>query len=96
MKNIHDIYFAFDKLRISACIVGVKAINKQTKLLTKLAFMKKKLLMLFLGTFLFAIQAIAQQVTVTGKITSSEDGLPIPGASVKIKGTNFLPLTPTF
>lgn len=50
--------------------------------------MKKKLLMLFLGTFLLAIQAMAQQVTVTGKITSAEDGLPIPGASVKIKGTN--------
>ncbi|TKC12429.1 SusC/RagA family TonB-linked outer membrane protein [Pedobacter polaris] len=51
--------------------------------------MKKKLLMLFLGTFLLAIQAIAQQVTVTGKITSAEDGLPIPGASVKIKGTDI-------
>jgi ferric enterobactin receptor len=49
-------------------------------------FMKKKLLMLFLGTFLFAIQAMAQ-VTVSGKVTSSEDGLPIPGASIKIKGT---------
>jgi ferric enterobactin receptor len=49
-------------------------------------FMKRKLLMLFLGTFFFAIQAMAQ-VTVTGKVTSSEDGMPIPGASVKIKGT---------
>ncbi|MFA6277730.1 MAG: SusC/RagA family TonB-linked outer membrane protein [Pedobacter sp.] len=51
--------------------------------------MKKKLLMLFLGTFLFAIQVIAQQVTVTGKVTSAEDGQPIPGASVKIKGTTI-------
>ena len=51
-------------------------------------FMKKKLLMLFLGTFLLAIQVMAQQVTITGKITSTEDGLPIPGASVKIKGTS--------
>ncbi|MBB2146033.1 SusC/RagA family TonB-linked outer membrane protein [Pedobacter sp. LMG 31464] len=50
-------------------------------------FMKKKLLMLFLGSFLFAIQVMAQQITVTGKVTSAEDGLPIPGASVKIKGT---------
>ncbi|WP_285060436.1 SusC/RagA family TonB-linked outer membrane protein [Pedobacter ginsengisoli] len=50
--------------------------------------MKRKLLMLFLGTFLLTIQAMAQQMTVTGKITSAEDGLPIPGASVKIKGTN--------
>ncbi len=51
-------------------------------------FMKKKLLMLFLGSLLFAFQALAQQVTVTGKITSTGDGQPIPGASVKIKGTN--------
>ena len=48
--------------------------------------MKKKFLLMFLGTFLFAIHAIAQQITVTGKVTSAEDGLPIPGASVKIKG----------
>ena len=41
---------------------------------------------MFLGTFLFAIHAIAQQITVTGKVTSAEDGSPIPGASVKIKG----------
>lgn len=40
-----------------------------------------------MGTFLLAIQAMAQQITVTGKVTSAEDGLPIPGASVKIKGT---------
>ncbi|SFG57757.1 SusC/RagA family TonB-linked outer membrane protein [Pedobacter insulae] len=50
--------------------------------------MKKKLLMLFLGTFLLAIQVMAQQITVTGKVTSADDGQPIPGASVKIKGTN--------
>lgn len=58
--------------------------------------MKKKLLMLFLGSLLFAFQALAQQVTVTGKITSTEDGQPIPGASVKIKGTaNAVQTAPT-
>jgi TonB-linked SusC/RagA family outer membrane protein len=51
-------------------------------------FMKKKLLMLFLGSFLFAIQVMAQQVPVSGKVTSADDGLPIPGVSVKIKGTS--------
>lgn len=51
--------------------------------------MKKKLLMLFLGTFLLAIQVMAQQIAVTGKVTSAEDGLPIPGATVKIKGTTI-------
>ncbi|KQC01478.1 SusC/RagA family TonB-linked outer membrane protein [Pedobacter sp. Hv1] len=49
--------------------------------------MKKKLLMLFLGTFLLAIQVMAQQITVIGKVSSLEDGQPIPGATVKIKGS---------
>ena len=43
--------------------------------------------MLFLGTFFIAIQAIAQQITVTGKVTSVGDGLPVPGTSVKVKGS---------
>lgn len=50
--------------------------------------MKKKLLMLFLGFFILAAQAIAQQITVTGKVTAKEDGLPLPGVTVKIKGSN--------
>nr|WP_121270237.1 SusC/RagA family TonB-linked outer membrane protein [Pedobacter schmidteae] len=48
--------------------------------------MKKKLLMLFLGIALLTTQVIAQQITVTGKVTSAADGLPLPGVSVKIKG----------
>jgi len=47
--------------------------------------MKKKLLMLFMGTFLLILQVMAQQKTITGKILD-EDRLPLPGASVKIKG----------
>ncbi len=31
---------------------------------------------------------IAQQKIVTGKVTGAEDGLPLPGVSVKVKGTN--------
>lgn len=50
--------------------------------------MKKKLLMLWVGVFLLSLQVLAQQKTITGKITSSEDGLPIPGATVKVKGTS--------
>lgn len=49
--------------------------------------MKKKLLMLFLGGIMLAMQTFAQQITVIGKVTSAEDGQPIPGASVKIKGS---------
>lgn len=42
-----------------------------------------------MGIFLLLTQTFAQQITVTGKVTSSSDGLPIPGASVKIKGTQI-------
>jgi TonB-linked SusC/RagA family outer membrane protein len=47
--------------------------------------MKKKLLLIFLGTFLAFAHAFGQQLTVTGKVNSSEG--PLPGVSVKIKGT---------
>jgi len=47
--------------------------------------MKKTLLML-LGIFLFVISAVAQEKTVTGKVTDT-DNLALPGVSVKIKGT---------
>lgn len=44
--------------------------------------------MLFSGIMLLlSIQIFAQDRTVSGKVTSSEDGLGIPGASVAIKGT---------
>lgn len=45
--------------------------------------------MLFMGVFLFATQVLAQEKTITGKVTSSEDGLPIPGATVRVKGTSL-------
>lgn len=48
--------------------------------------MKRKLLVLFLGTILLSMQVVAQQITVTGKVTSANDNLPLPGVSVKIKG----------
>lgn len=57
--------------------------------------MKRKLLMLLLGVFMMAAQAIAQKVTVTGKVTSSDDGMPIPGVSVKIKSSTVVAQTNT-
>lgn len=42
--------------------------------------------MLFLGLTLLTMQVIAQQITVTGKVTAADDGLPMPGVSVRIKG----------
>ncbi|MBB5441298.1 TonB-linked SusC/RagA family outer membrane protein [Pedobacter sp. AK017] len=53
--------------------------------------MKKKLLILFLSTFLLAVQAIAQQITITGTV-SSADG-PIPGVSIRVKGTTIVAQT---
>ncbi|TCC83764.1 SusC/RagA family TonB-linked outer membrane protein [Pedobacter hiemivivus] len=50
--------------------------------------MKRKILMLFLSTFLLVAHAMAQQITVTGKVTSADDQLGVPGASVKIKGAS--------
>jgi TonB-linked SusC/RagA family outer membrane protein len=52
--------------------------------------MKRKLLLLFLGLFIMTTQAMAQKVTVTGKVTSSDDGMPIPGVSVKIKSSTVV------
>lgn len=46
---------------------------------------KFKLLLLFLFVFSFAN---AQQLTVTGEVTSADDGLPLPGVNVIVKGTS--------
>jgi TonB-linked SusC/RagA family outer membrane protein len=50
--------------------------------------MTKRVLTVLMGTFLLAAQALAQQKTVTGKVTS-EQGLPMPGVSIVIRGTNM-------
>jgi len=49
-------------------------------------FMKKLLQSLFV-VLLFAASAMAQQRTITGTVTGKEDGLPLPGVSVKVKGS---------
>ncbi|TDQ09746.1 SusC/RagA family TonB-linked outer membrane protein [Pedobacter metabolipauper] len=49
--------------------------------------MKKKLHLFIVVCFLLSAHAFAQQKTITGKVTSSDDGSTIPGASIKIKGT---------
>lgn len=48
----------------------------------------KKVLMLFAFFSLLSMQIIAQR-TVTGTVTSAEDGLGIPGVSVAVKGTSL-------
>lgn len=48
--------------------------------------LKKRILMVLMGTVLFAAPAFAQQKMVTGKVTN-EVGVPQPGVQVIIKGT---------
>ncbi|MBC8154361.1 MAG: TonB-dependent receptor [Bacteroidetes bacterium] len=48
----------------------------------------RKILLLLLGIFgLMTQSAMAQDRQVTGKVTSAEDGQPLPGVSVVVKGT---------
>ncbi len=50
--------------------------------------MKKLLLATLCCLMLCAAQVFAQNRTVTGTVTSKDDGLPIPGVSVKVTGSN--------
>lgn len=50
--------------------------------------MKKLLQSLFILLFV-ASSAMAQNRTITGTVTSKEDGLPLPGVSVKVKGASI-------
>lgn len=49
--------------------------------------MKKLIFSLIIPLF-FAVSAIAQDRIITGTVTGKQDGLPIPGVSVKAKGTS--------
>src|SRR5471030_1436276 len=50
--------------------------------------MKKLLLVSLCFLLLCVTQVFAQNRTVTGTVTAKEDGLPIPGATVKVKGAS--------
>lgn len=49
--------------------------------------MKKILLLFLLVSFCGIIHVMAQALTITGRITASEDGSALSGATIKIKGT---------
>ncbi len=51
--------------------------------------MKKNLLTLLFGMFFIIGQSIAQDLTITGTVTAADDGLPLPGVSVKIKSSGL-------
>ena len=53
----------------------------------------KKIFMLLALLLLTGSLVIAQTVQITGTVTSSEDGLPMPGVSVTVKGTTLGVLT---
>lgn len=47
--------------------------------------MKAKIILLLF--FLFSVSGFAQNLTVSGVVTSAEDGMPVPGVNVIVKGT---------
>ncbi len=49
--------------------------------------MRKLLLGSWLLSLLFCLPVLAQDVAVSGRVTSSDDGSPLPGVSVQVKGT---------
>jgi len=51
--------------------------------------MKQKLLSIFLVCVLVASAAFAQDKRITGKVTAQEDGLPLPGVSIKVTGSQL-------
>ena len=50
---------------------------------------KRLFMMLALPLVFFSLPALAQDKTVTGKVTDLKSGQPIAGASVLVKGTNI-------
>jgi TonB-dependent starch-binding outer membrane protein SusC len=49
--------------------------------------MNRKLLMSFVFVLALVFNVMAQDRTISGKVTSSEDGSPLPGVSVSVKGS---------
>ncbi|MVN21550.1 SusC/RagA family TonB-linked outer membrane protein [Mucilaginibacter arboris] len=49
--------------------------------------MKKNIHLCMIFLFLFASQVYAQNHTITGTVIAKEDGLPLPGVSVRVAGT---------
>lgn len=49
--------------------------------------------MIFVFAFAFAAYSIGQTLQISGIVTSQENGLPVPGVSVTVKGTTLGVLT---
>ncbi|WP_316766196.1 TonB-dependent receptor [Pedobacter frigiditerrae] len=48
----------------------------------------KSTFILLIFSLFFSLSLSAQEIDVSGKVTSKSDGLPLPGVSVKVQGTN--------
>ncbi|WP_158027227.1 SusC/RagA family TonB-linked outer membrane protein [Labilibacter marinus] len=57
------------------------------RLMSSRSRMRHYVLTILCAIMFFAVEMHAQEILVTGVISSSEDGMPIPGVSVVIKGT---------
>jgi len=55
--------------------------------------MKQKLLLILVITVMSYFNALAQNKTITGKVVDADDGLPLPGVSIKIKGSTLVTQT---
>gem|GEM_PF-2871190 len=53
----------------------------------------QKLVQSLLFLFLIVGSAYAQVKTITGTVTSKDDGLPMPSVSIKVKGTSVVSQT---
>lgn len=53
----------------------------------KLKFLLKRLILPLLAVFVFCSGALAQAITLTGKV-ADDKGAPVPGASIRLKGSN--------
>lgn len=71
-------------------IIVFNIFYRNYELLTnKSVFMKKNLLLWLLGVLLCTSQVLAQSRTITGVVTDADDGEPLIGASVLVKGTTI-------
>jgi TonB-linked SusC/RagA family outer membrane protein len=85
-SNHHEAYYLTPTLNSKS--IG-ELYTFKNKILFKLINMKKKILLVIGLSLVIFFQAFAQNRTVTGTVTAKDDGLPIPGVTVKIKGTTL-------
>src|SRR6476469_10724025 len=51
-------------------------------------FLMRSKKLLFIALLISGLNVFAQEVTVTGKVTSADDGQPLPGVTIKVKNAS--------